>query len=177
MKSISSGYLSRATYWLLLTTLVYFVMNGAQIFETAAIVPKWSAFPPESFKMFQGNFGLDFKVFWISMHSIHELTFILAILFCWKLTHVRNGLLLLFAIHMGIRIWTLLYFVPNILEFERIANTTYTGTDLPERAAQWENLNYLRVFLFIAVSIGLLPLCNQLLKLKTKKEKSLSHAR
>lgn len=170
MKEVSPTYLSRATNWLLITTLLYFLMNGAQIFETAAIVPKWAASPPDSFTVFRGSYGLDFKVFWITMHSIHEITFILALILCWKITAVRNGLLALFIVHMGIRVWTILYFVPNILEFERIANSAYTGPDLLARASQWENLNYLRVSLFLAVSLGLLPLCRRLLNRKTEQE-------
>ncbi len=40
MNNISAEYMSRAETWLLLTTLIYFLMNGAQIFETVVIVPK-----------------------------------------------------------------------------------------------------------------------------------------
>lgn len=35
-----ANYIVRAETWLFITTLVYFLMNGAQIFETAVIVPK-----------------------------------------------------------------------------------------------------------------------------------------
>ncbi len=46
MENITTEYLSRGTAWLFITTLVYFLMNGAQIFETAVIVPKWTAHRP-----------------------------------------------------------------------------------------------------------------------------------
>ena len=151
--------MSRAQIWLVGTTLIYFMMNGAQLFETAVIVPKWTASPPESFQLFRGKYGLDFKTFWIVVHSIHEITFILAILFCWKLDPIRNWLLILFAIHFAVRAWTLLYFAPNIIEFQRIANTLTNSTELYQRAINWRNLNYLRVAFFMAVSIGLIPLC------------------
>ena len=49
-----SGYLKRALGWLVTTTAVYFVMNGAQIFETVVIVPAWTAAPPASLAMFHG---------------------------------------------------------------------------------------------------------------------------
>lgn len=165
MDALTENYITRAETWLLITTLVYFLMNGAQIFETVVIVPKWSAFPPESFHLFKGRYGLDFKVFWIVIHSIHEITFILAIVFCWKL-EIRNWLLILFAIHFGVRAWTLLYFAPNIIEFQKMANTSASASDLVNRATRWKNLNYLRVVIFIAVSIGLIPLYLKLLNLK-----------
>src|SRR5688500_15354527 len=114
MNGITENYVFRAELWLLITTLVYFLMNGAQLFETAVIVPKWTAAPPESFQLFKGNYGLDFKAFWIGLHSVHEITFILAIIFCWKL-EIRNWLLILFALHFAVRVWTLIYFAPNII--------------------------------------------------------------
>jgi hypothetical protein len=168
MNTIAANYLSRAETWLLITTLLYFLMNGAQIFETAVIVPKWSASPPESFQMFKGKYGLDFKPFWIVMHSIHEITFILAIIFCWKLDPIRNWLLILFAIHVAVRAWTLLYFAPNIIDFQKISNNTNSETDLLNRTALWRIMNYIRVGIFIAVSIGLIPLCIKIMNLKFK---------
>ena len=165
MYNITAEYLSRAEAWLLITTLFYFMMNGAQVFETAVIVPKWTLAPPESFQMFKGKYGLDFKIFWIVFHSLHEITFILAIIFCWQLDFIRNWLLVLFAIHFAVRVWTLIYFAPNIIEFQKIANTTGEGVDLRKRAMIWKNLNYLRVGLFIAVSIALIPLCIKLFHL------------
>ena len=165
MNDITANYLSRAETWLFITTLIYYLMNGAQIFETAVIVPKWTASPPESFQIFKGKFGLDFKFFWIVLHSIHELTFMLAIIFCWKL-EIRNWLLVLFTIHFAVRVWTLMYFAPKIIEFQKIANTANTGSALLNKTTLWRQLNYLRVGLFIAVSIGLIPLCIKLIHIK-----------
>jgi hypothetical protein len=102
------------------------------------------------------------------MHSLHEITFIVAIIFCWKLDPIRNWLLILFAIHFAVRAWTLMYFAPNIIEFQKIANSTNAGTDLLNRANLWRTLNYIRVGLFIAVSLGLIPLCIKIMNLKIK---------
>lgn len=40
MNLITTAYLCRGETRLLMTTLFYFLMNGAQLFETAVIVPK-----------------------------------------------------------------------------------------------------------------------------------------
>jgi hypothetical protein len=162
---ISAEYLSRAETWLFITTLFYFLMNGAQIFETAVIIPKWTASPPESFRMFKGKYGLDLKTFWIVLHSIHEITFILAIIFCWKLIFIRDWLLVLFAIHFAVRVWTLIYFAPNIIEFQKIENDEGESNELLKRTIRWKNLNYVRVGLFIVVSVGLIPLLIKILHL------------
>ncbi len=65
---------------------------------------------------------------------------------------------MLFAIHFAVRVWTLIYFAPNVIDFQKIANTTSKSSGLLKRTTLWKNLNYLRVGLFIAVSIALLLL-------------------
>lgn len=165
MELITIDYLSRAEIWLLITTLSYFFMNGAQIFETAVLVPKWTASPPETFQFFKGEHAIDLKKFWIIIHSLHEVTFILAIIFCWKLD-IRNALLILFVVHTAVRAWTLLYFAPNVIAFQDITNGAAFSADLVKRTELWRNLNYIRVGIFIAVSIGLVPLLIKVVNLK-----------
>lgn len=163
MENITISYLTRAELWLCISTLVYFLMNGAQIFETLVFVPKWTASPPDNFKLLLDGRGTSLKNFWIIIHSIHEITFILAIFFCWKIDPVRNWLLLLFTIHFAVRVWTLSYFAPNIIDFQKVAETPSLAKNLINRTSLWQTLNYVRVAVFMAVSIGFIPLCMRLL--------------
>lgn len=159
--------LAKAEMWLLITTLVYFLMNGAQIFETVAVVPKWSASPPESFALISGPYGIDLKKFWIILHSLHEITFFIALYFCWKIDPVRNWLLLLLGIHVAVRVWTLMYFAPNIIAFQKISTDHSPAYgDLAAKTTLWRNLNYIRVAIFIGISIGLVPLLYKVINLK-----------
>lgn len=166
MINTASSYLTTAETWLIITILSYCMMNGAQLFETFVIVPKWTAAPPQSFQLFKGQYGLDMKTFWIIAHSIHEITFIIAIICCWKLSLVRNGLLILFLLHFAVRAWTLTYFAPNIIAFQKIANGIGEGADLLAKAAFWRNMNYLRVALFIAISLAQVILWLKVFRLK-----------
>jgi hypothetical protein len=162
MEILTHEYLFRAEMALLITTLLYFVMNGAGIFETAVLVPKWSSNAPISFQLLKEPYGVDLKKFWIIMHCVHELSFILAIILCWKISDIRNYLLILFGLHFLIRVWTLTYFAPTIMKFQRIANTDDYSLGLPAKAKRWRHLNYIRTGLFIAISLALVPLCIQL---------------
>ncbi len=158
--------LTRAEIWLCLTTLIYFLMNGAQIFETLVFVPKWIDSPPDNFKLLLDGKGTSLKIFWIVFHSLHEIAFILAIIFCWKIDPVRSWLLILFAIHFAVRVWTLSFFAPNIIDFQKIAETPSLAKDLITRTSLWQMLNYVRVAIFIAISLGLIPLCIKLFSLR-----------
>jgi hypothetical protein len=152
----SPQYLKRALVWLVTTTVVYFLMNGAQIFETVLIVPAWSAAPPASLAMFQGEFRLDFKAFWIVFHSLHELTFIMALVFVWRLKVVREWVLALLIVHVAVRVWTVVYFAPTIIGFQGMPYSATIDPTLVEQAARWRNLNIVRVTLFVAVNCALL---------------------
>ncbi|MFX1708974.1 transposase [Chitinophaga sp. CC14] len=166
MNNITTGYLTRAELWLYITTLIYFLMNGAQIFETLVFVPKWTDAPPANFKLLLDGRGASLKNFWIVFHSLHEVTFILAIVFCWKIDFARNWLLILFAIHFAVRVWTLAFFAPNIINFQKIAETQSMAQNLVSKTSLWQTLNYIRVAIFILVSIGLIPLCIRVFNLR-----------
>jgi hypothetical protein len=155
---MTTTYLNAALAWLVTTTAVYLLMNGAQIFETALIVPPWTAAPPESLGMFQGKYRLDFKAFWIAFHSLHEITFILALVFCWRLREVRLALIVLLVVHIAVRVWTIAYFAPTIIELQRLPPSVTVDPDLVARAARWRQLNYVRVAIFMAVNAALFPL-------------------
>jgi hypothetical protein len=113
--------LSNPKFWILLNTVFYFLMNGAAIFETIVIIPQWSKNPPESLLFFRKPYALNLKGFWIGMHSIHEIFFIISIIMSWG-TEYQTPLLIIFIIHMLIRVWTITYFAQKILHFEKVAN-------------------------------------------------------
>ena len=156
MSMPSPGYVKRALLWLVTTTAVYLLMNGAQIFETLLIVPAWTAAPPASLGLFQGAYGLDFKAFWIVFHSVHEITFILALVYCWPLRVVRPWVLGLLVVHVAVRAWTVAYFAPTIIEFQGLPPSAAIDPELVRKAARWRHLNIIRVMLFMAVNLALL---------------------
>jgi hypothetical protein len=167
MDMLTSDYLQRAEWSLLLTLLLYFLMNGAQIFETAVFIPKWAGSPPDSLTLLANRCGMSLKSFWTIVHSIHEVIFIITIVLCWKVVPVRNVLVMLFAAHFAVRVWTLVYFVPNILHFQQLFETSAITEGLKERIRLWEKLNFVRVALYIGVSVCMVPLLFRIISLRT----------
>jgi hypothetical protein len=147
-----------ANWSLLITTIVYIFINGAGAFETLVIVPKWAANPPASLSMFEGAYALDFKMFWIMAHSIHELTFIAAIILNWHMAGRRKVLLIVFVLHVALRVWTVSYFAPAIIYFQQIPATEVADEALRQKAQLWKSLNLLREGLFTILSLVLVPL-------------------
>ena len=157
MNPLTNNQQARANAALLLTTLVYLFINGAGLFETFVIVPVWTSNPPASLYLFHGEYGLDFKWFWILAHSVHELTFIAAIILNWK-TGRRKALLIVFVLHIAVRIWTIAFFAPIIIYFQHLPVSDTADELLKQKALLWKNLNLLRVLLLTILSLVLVPL-------------------
>jgi len=167
MENLTANYVTKAEIWLCVSTLLYFLMNGAQIFETFVFVPKWVSSPPNHFKLLLDGNGLSLKVFWIILHSLHEITLIAALVFCWKIDSVRNWLLVLMVAHFAVRAWTLAFFAPNIMDFQKMAETQIFSKDLINRTSLWQTLNYVRVAIYVAISFGFIPLCIKLIGMRS----------
>jgi hypothetical protein len=157
MKPLTNNQYAWANGSLLLTTLIYLFINGAGMFETLVIVPAWTSNPPASLHIFHGEYGLDFKWFWIIAHSVHELTFIAAIILNWK-TGRKKVLLIVFVLHFIVRIWTITFFAPVIIYFQHLPVSDTVDELLKQKALLWKNLNLVRVLLFTALSLALVPL-------------------
>src|SRR5262245_16398297 len=141
---------------LLISTIIYIFINGAGAFETAVIIPVWTSNPPASLALLQGEYGLDFKTFWIVAHSIHEITFIAAIILNWRIPQRRKILLAVFVIHIALRIWTITYFAPTIISFQEMAVSNVPDEALRQKAQLWQSLNLIRTGLFTILSFVLI---------------------
>ena len=143
---------------LLVTTVIYLLINGAGIWEEANIIPLWTSAPPASLHIFQGDYGLRYKSFWVIAHSVHEIFFILAIILNWNIGGRRNPLLVIFCIHTAVRIWTILYFAPVLMEFwEYPASGTFDPV-LKAKADTWAFWSHIRSALFMLLSFAMIPL-------------------
>jgi hypothetical protein len=58
---------------------------------------------------------------------------------------------------MAVRAWTIAYFAPTIIAFQSMPHSATIDPVLVEKAAQWRNMNIIRVMLFMAVNCALLP--------------------
>lgn len=143
---------------LLVTTVIYLLINGAGIWEEANIIPLWTSAPPASLHIFQGDYGLRYKSFWIIAHSVHEVFFILAIILNWNISGRRNPLLIIFCAHTVIRVWTILYFAPVLMEFWEYPISDTIDPLLKAKADAWAFRSHIRSAVFLLLSFAMIPL-------------------
>ncbi len=132
--------------------LLFSITIGGAVYEHIAVVPAWSAAPPSSLTMFQGQYGLNAAPFWMAIHPVAIVFLTLSLITSWK-TDRKFNLITTLVGYILILVATATYFVPELLE---IINTPYSETvdvDLTKRAGTWETLSIVRLVILIGLSL------------------------
>lgn len=135
-----------------LTCLSFSIIVGAGVYEHTAVFPQWSAAPPASLAMFQGEYGLNAVAFWTKIHPLTLLLFITCLALFWN-SERRKNILISFIGYIMIILATALYFVPELID---ITNSEYTDTideALKGRADFWEKLSLFRLLVIIVLAV------------------------
>jgi hypothetical protein len=105
-----------------------FVSLGGGLYEFLVVDPFWPR-RPEMIQPTRG--GMSRRRFWIPAHVAFELALIGALILGWPYPPVRLALLVAFASHAIMRLWSAFDFIPKALAFERADPAT-----IDERAAR-----------------------------------------
>ena len=78
-----------------ISCLAFAIMIGGAVYEHLNVVPQWSAAPPVSLSMFQGEYGLNPELFWMSIHPVNIILFAAIKPYTWQQVdqEVLNGAL------------------------------------------------------------------------------------
>jgi hypothetical protein len=101
--------------------------------------------PSTSFTIIHPPFGGSFNLFIITLNSLMEWLLIPAALFLnWHIPKRRTLIVIAAAAFYAMRVWTYIYFVPNIFEFGAIPPEGPFSAEVVERFRIWVNLSWLR---------------------------------
>lgn len=97
----------------------------------------WSKSPPSSFSIIQPSTGVPLQRFWIPVHLAITLFIIVALVTTWRDLTVRRLLLIALLSYIVMRAWSGLFFIPEMLAFQRIAVDSAPSAELAARVARW----------------------------------------
>jgi hypothetical protein len=104
--------------------------------------------PSTTFTMIHPPFSDTSNVFIITMNSLMEWLLIPAALFLnWHIPKRRTLIVIAAAAFYAMRVWSYIYFVPNIFEFGALPPDGPFSAEVVERFRMWVNLNWLRIAL------------------------------
>jgi len=107
---------------------------GGGIYEHLVIDPVWPRRPD----LIQPNRGgISRGRFWMPAHAILGIVLICSLILSWKLPTVRIWLLMALAVHVALRIWSALDFIPKALAFEKASVVDETAAQRWTRRSQF----------------------------------------
>jgi hypothetical protein len=137
-----------------LTCLGFSIIIGAAVYEHIAVVPQWSAAPPQSLAMFQGPYGLNPGPFWQSIHPVTLLLFLITLVVHWR-SDRKQPLTVVLLSYMAILVVTAIYFVPELIQITTTPFASTVDAGLAKRAALWETLSLVRLGVLVILSLVL----------------------
>ncbi|MBN1206037.1 MAG: hypothetical protein JXB05_14055 [Myxococcaceae bacterium] len=135
----------QVTRWCLLLLCVSSAAAiGGGLYEHFVVNPIWSASPPASFTLIQPDTGVPLQRFWIPVHGFITLLGIAALVSTWRDRMVRRWLLVGVASYLVMRAWSFLYFIPEMLAFQKVTVDSAPTPELLARVDHWTRLTFLR---------------------------------
>jgi hypothetical protein len=110
---------------------------GGGFYESVVLNPLWSKSPPSSFSIIQPGTGVALQRFWIPVHVAITLFIILALVTTWRDMTVRRLLLLALLSYIVMRVWSGLFFIPEMLAFQKVPLDSVPSAELLERVSRW----------------------------------------
>lgn len=137
-----------------ISCLAFTIIIGGAVYEHLNVVPTWSAAPPVSLSMFQGEYGLKPELFWMIIHPVNLFLFIVSLLLHWR-TERRKNIAIVFCAYAAILIITSIYFVPELISITSTPLASTADASLTSRAETWEMLSIVRLAILIVLSLYL----------------------
>src|SRR5262245_66668999 len=109
-----------AQWSLILLCFSMAVALGGDLYESIVLIPLWSKSPPSSFAIIQPGTGVPLQRFWIPVHAAITLFIIVALVMTWGEPTVRRLLLVALVSYIVMRVWSGLFFIPEMLAFQKL---------------------------------------------------------
>ena len=135
---------------------------GGGLYEHIVLNPLWSASPPSSFVVIQPGTGVPLQNFWVPVHAGISVFMLLSLALTWKEVLPRRLLLIGLGLYIVMRGWSGVFFIPEMLDFQRVAAGSLPSPELSERVASWKFWSWFRepldVVSFVCFSLALFHL-------------------
>lgn len=126
------------TQWsMILLCFCMAVAIGGGLYESIVLTPMWSKSPPSSFSIIQPGTGVPLQRFWIPVHVAITLFIILSLVITWRDATVRRLLLVAIVSYIVMRVWSGLFFIPEMLAFQKIPLASAPSAELSARVSRW----------------------------------------
>jgi hypothetical protein len=130
-------YMTWAAASLVLLAMSLAAALGGGFYEHLVLTPLWRRSPPQSFAVIQPGTGVPLQRFWIPVHAAITVFFVSSLILVWRDPAVRQLLLIALGSYVVMRAWSGVYFIPEMLAFQRVPIDAPPTHALTARVARW----------------------------------------
>jgi hypothetical protein len=150
-----------STVILMIAIIFWGVILGGIVYSHIVYFPVLLSNLPESAVLVTGKYGLHEEKFWMAMHPVLIVLLITSIISNWKNKQRRKKILVSFVLYAVVLIVSSIYFIPELVNFSRSANSALPASEWMRRSNNWMTYSIIRgVVMFAAI----IPLFLALLK-------------
>ncbi|MEP6945035.1 MAG: anthrone oxygenase family protein [Acidobacteriota bacterium] len=150
------GKLGLATYALMVSIVLWGILLGGGIYSMMVYFPAYLSHLPESAVVVTGPYGLNEGSFWLSIHPLVILSFIVSLTLNWRNRGRRRLIGTVFVVYALILVVTQAYFLPELSAFRQSAQSGISNIEWQQRTGRWQLLNAVRAVVILANFVMLL---------------------
>ena len=144
------------TYSLFLAVILWGTLLGGIAYSHLVYFPVYLSALPDSAVVVNGPYGLHEAIFWMTIHPLLILSLIVALILNWKSRSRRKLILISFSIYIVVIVVTQIYFLPELVAFERSPKSGLSPGEWLARGQRWQRLSWVRGMVMYAAILPLL---------------------
>jgi hypothetical protein len=144
------------TVSLMLSVVLWGTLLGGIAYSHLVYFPAYLSALPDSAVVVNGPYGLREATFWVLIHPLLILSLVAALALNWRLRARRKLIIISFAVYLLVLVATQIYFVPELIAFERSPESGLPPADWLARSQRWQRLSWIRGAVCYAALVPLL---------------------
>lgn len=144
------------TYALFVAVILWGTLLGGIAYSHLVFFPVYLSALPDSAVVVTGPYGLHEAKFWMTIHPLLILTLVVTVALNWRSRARRKLILISFAVYVLVIAVSMLYFIPELVAFERSPSSGLTPEHWLARTQRWQRLSWLRGAVMYASTLPLL---------------------
>lgn len=150
-----------STISLMLSIVLWGTLIGGIAYSHLVYFPPYLSALPHSAVVVNGPYGLHEVIFWMIIHPLLILSLGVTLILNWRLRTRRKLILISFVVYVMVIVIFQIYFIPELVAFERSPESSVTPAEWLARSQRWQRLSWIRGAVMYA---GILPLLLALTK-------------
>src|SRR5215210_3350670 len=141
---------------LMLSVMLWGTLLGGIAYSHIVFFPVYLSALPDSSVVVNGPYGLHEARFWMLIHPLLILSLVISLVLNWRLRARRRLILISFAVYGLVLVISSIYFIPELMAFERSPRSSISPAEWLARGQRWQMLSWVRGATMYAASLPLL---------------------